>query len=367
MIRVDRDEDINALRGMIQAGLISEADLTGMTMTGGLVSSQPPQQQRQLQQQKKLRVVGYGNGQVTDLGEEEWAAPPLDYTRSGIDVPGVGKGQYGADGRSAFVQTPQGMTKVLLGYDADASDRRNDRALQRRVREEQILSSQAARTFKETPKPHWSTDMNAWVLPPSAENPQGRVVAPAGAGPGGNMLKASDDEKKSAGLAVRMELALRQMKENPEGASPQWGPEILRDIPLVGEPLANAVTPYARQTVEAAQLDALDAALTLATGAAYTKEQLANLAKSYFPQLNDKPQAVEDKKARLAAVIETARIRAGRMAPAINNVLDRSQIGKKGGGAGALQIGTMREGRGGITYVYTGGNENDRSSWKPVR
>lgn len=331
MIRIEGGDDINALRSMIEQGLISEEDLTKMTMTGGLVSSTPPSRLQQ-QPQRKLRVVGYGNGQVTDLGEEAWSAPPLDYTRGGIEIAGLGKGQYGADGRSAYVQTPQGMTKVLLGYDADASDARNDRALQRRVREEAIATSQAARTQKEGPKRQWSTDMNAWVEEPSPQYPRGRVLAPDGAAAGGSMLKSSDDEKKSAGLAIRMELALRQMQQNPEGASPQWGPEILRKIPLVGEPLANAATPYERQTVEAAQLDALDAALTLATGAAYTKEQLANLAKSYFPQLNDKPQAVEDKKARLAAVIEAARIRAGRMGPSINNVLDASAIGKGGAG-----------------------------------
>jgi hypothetical protein len=130
---------------MIQAGLISEDDLKQMTITGGLVSSTPqriPQQNptmgQQQQPSRKLRVVGYGNGQATDLGEEDWQAPAIDYTRPGIDVPGVGKGNYGADGRSAYVQTPQGMTKVLLGYDAEASDRRNDMALKREAARTQL-------------------------------------------------------------------------------------------------------------------------------------------------------------------------------------------------------------------------------------
>lgn len=140
MIRVERGEDINALRGMIESGLISEDDLRKMTITGGLVSNTPqrvPMQNPTMgggqSPQKKLRVVGYGNGQVTDLGEEDWQAPPLDYTRGGIEIAGVGKGQYGADGKSAYVQTPQGMTKVLLGYDADASDARNDNAMKRQL------------------------------------------------------------------------------------------------------------------------------------------------------------------------------------------------------------------------------------------
>lgn len=150
MIRIERGEDINALRGMIEAGLISQDDLSKMTITGGLVSSRPQQfqgsrngeemqgQQQAKQPARKLRVIGYGNGQVTDLGEEDWKAPPLDYTRGGIEIAGVGKGHYSADGRAAYVQTPQGMTKVILGYDADASDRRNDAALKREMTRLQI-------------------------------------------------------------------------------------------------------------------------------------------------------------------------------------------------------------------------------------
>lgn len=204
MIRIERGEDINALRGMIEAGLISQDDLSKMTITGGLVSSRPQQfqgsrngdamqgQQQAKQPARKLRVIGYGNGQVTDLGEEDWKAPPLDYTRGGIEIAGVGKGHYSADGRAAYVQTPQGMTKVILGYDADASDRRNDAALKReRARaeieqtRESIAASQAQRTTGRIQQPVWSESLQAWVMPPSAQNPSGGILEPSGGvGPG---------------------------------------------------------------------------------------------------------------------------------------------------------------------------------------
>jgi hypothetical protein len=67
--------------------------------------------------------------------------------------------------------------------------------------------------------------------------------------------------------------------------------------------------------VESAQLDILDAALTLGPGAAYTREQLEGYRRSYFPQIGDSPAAIRDKAARLQNVIEAAKIAAGRAAP----------------------------------------------------
>jgi hypothetical protein len=113
-----------------------------------------------------------------------------------------------------------------------------------------------------------------------------------------------------------MEQAIKKVqevtKESPTAAKPEIMAEVARGLPLVGEVTANSLSSEARQRVETAQLDSLDAALTLATGAAYTKEQLKNLAKSYFPQIGDDKKTVADKEARLKGVISAARIRAGR-------------------------------------------------------
>ena len=165
----------------------------------------------------------------------------------------------------------------------------------------------------------------------------GRTLEAIPGGPATSANTASEDERRSAGLAVRMEAALRLVNEvtnkktgDPNAAKPGILSEAMRGMPLIGgDTPANVVTGAARQRVETAQLDALDAALTLATGAAYTKEQLRGLARSYFPQIGDEDQVVLDKKKRLQDVIETARIRAGRAGGNVDRVLNRG--GASGG------------------------------------
>lgn len=126
----------------------------------------------------------------------------------------------------------------------------------------------------------------------------------------------SEDERRSAGLAVRMQNALSTIQEvgrkNPEAMKPGVVAATAGSIPGLGMVARNVANSSERQQVEAAQRDALDAALTLATGAAYTKEQLSGLLHSYFPQIGDTDATVAEKQKRFESVIETARIRAGR-------------------------------------------------------
>jgi hypothetical protein len=79
--------------------------------------------------------------------------------------------------------------------------------------------------------------------------------------------------------------------------------------------LSRSMKPAQRQIVEDSQLDVLDAALTLRTGAAYTREQLNAMRDTYFPTLLDKPQAIREKKQRLESLLEGAYIMAGRAVP----------------------------------------------------
>jgi len=88
---------------------------------------------------------------------------------------------------------------------------------------------------------------------------------------------------------------------------------------------ANIATPENRQKVEAAQLDILDAALTLGTGAAYTKEQLEGYRKSYFPQLGDKPETIRDKQDRLNNILEAAKSRQVVLAHKLQHLLHHRQ------------------------------------------
>lgn len=132
--------------------------------------------------------------------------------------------------------------------------------------------------------------------------------------------KVSEGERKSATLLKRMEGSLGQLNSalqaSPESAKPEVIPAAIRAASFGGlEALPNKITSSKRQQVEAAQLDILDAALTLGTGAAYTKEQLEGYRKSYFPQLGDDAPTVTDKQQRLTNVIEAAKIAAGNAIP----------------------------------------------------
>ena len=97
--------------------------------------------------------------------------------------------------------------------------------------------------------------------------------------------------------------------------------ERVRQRAVGQEVAANSLaTGEERQQVEAAQLDILDAALTLGTGAAYTREQLEGYRKSYFPQIGDKKSTIADKEARLKNIINAAEIKAGNAAAQVPTV-----------------------------------------------
>lgn len=135
-------------------------------------------------------------------------------------------------------------------------------------------------------------------------------------GPADKVAAASEGERKAATLLKRLEGSMTQLntalQQNPDAAKPGVVASGLKAIGA--EALSNKVTGEERQRIEAAQLDMLDAALTLGTGAAYTKEQLEGYRKSYFPQIGDAPATIRDKEARLKNVIDAAKIAAGRAA-----------------------------------------------------
>ena len=153
----------------------------------------------------------------------------------------------------------------------------------------------------------------------------GKPVMPKGGAGGGN---ATEGERKAATLLQRMQNSEAQLeqalKANPNAAKPGI---VQQGLSAMGMgTTANMLTPEARQQVEAAQLDILDSALTLGTGAAYTKEQLEGYRKSYFPQIGDKPQTIKDKQDRLNNVLSAARIAAGRAAGQVTAPTPQSGI-----------------------------------------
>ena len=148
-----------------------------------------------------------------------------------------------------------------------------------------------------------------------AEGVTGDRVGPATPLVGAKPLNAqmNEGERKAATLLQRLQFSESQLTDalldDPDAAKPGL---FASAVAKLSTPLANTLTPETRQRVESAQLDILDAALTLGTGAAYTSEQLEGYRKSYFPQIGDSPKAILDKQARLNNVIAAAKIAAGR-------------------------------------------------------
>jgi hypothetical protein len=144
-------------------------------------------------------------------------------------------------------------------------------------------------------------------------------------GAGGEQLKGvsggkpTEGERKAATLLSRMQLAQTQMDQGKPGM-----PGFFTSMtPRVG-------LPEERKRVEDAQLDFLDSALTLATGAAYTEFQLKGAMQSYFPKFGDDATTIAEKEARRKNLMEAARISAGTMSGAVPPV-------QGGGGGGAAR------------------------------
>jgi hypothetical protein len=166
--------------------------------------------------------------------------------------------------------------------------------------------------------------------------PDGKPVAQAP-----KASNATEGERKAATLLSRLESSSRQLeqalKKDPNAAKQGLVAAAVGGLPLIGSVASNAMTPQARQRVEAAQLDMLDAALTLGTGAAYTKEQLLGYAKSYFPQIGDDKDTIKDKQDRLKNILTAARIAAGRAGPQVPESPPATPAAPSSGGALSTQ------------------------------
>ena len=130
--------------------------------------------------------------------------------------------------------------------------------------------------------------------------------------------KLTEGERTAGFLSERLNNSLQQLKlvtgQEPSAAAPNIGAEATKFFTR-SDYFKNLVNPESRQQVEAAQYDILDSALTLGTGAAYTREQLESYRKSYFPQLGDKEKTIQDKATRLQGLLDAAYKKAGRAAP----------------------------------------------------
>jgi hypothetical protein len=128
--------------------------------------------------------------------------------------------------------------------------------------------------------------------------------------------KTTEQERRDAYNAQRLLSSLRSVKsaiaKDPSAASPGALEAAALSSPFgIFEPAANIVRGNQRQIVAAAQSDAIDALLYLATGAAYNREQLEAQRQSYLVNFTDREAVRKDKRKRLEDLVEAAKVRAG--------------------------------------------------------
>jgi len=116
------------------------------------------------------------------------------------------------------------------------------------------------------------------------------------------LFMPSESERKAGTMVNILDKNLQQMQTalgvDPTAVKPNVPASVVEAI-TGPNLLSRTMKPAQRQVIEDSQLDILDAALTLRTGAAYTREQLTGMRDTYFPKLGDKPAAIQAKKQRL--------------------------------------------------------------------
>lgn len=127
----------------------------------------------------------------------------------------------------------------------------------------------------------------------------------------------TESENQAAYLYTRLQNSLSNLKtisaKDPSAAIPT-GAEIITQG-ILGEDVANQFKSPERQQYISSRRDALGAALTLATGAAYTPLELDAQERSYFPQYGDDPETIKFKEKQWNILLQAARTKAGRAAP----------------------------------------------------
>ncbi len=79
---------------------------------------------------KRGQVFGVGGGVVDDLGDADIPREGIiDYSRNGINIPGLGSGKYGKDGNAYGTFSDGTPWKAVLGYDREATQAAQDRRM----------------------------------------------------------------------------------------------------------------------------------------------------------------------------------------------------------------------------------------------
>ena len=174
---------------------------------------------------------------------------------------------------------------------------------------EKIRSAAIVLGLDSKPRKDWTAQDRAMI------DNQIQKTARSGAN---TLVMPTEGERKAGFMSNILDRNILQMQTalgvDPKAIKPNVPASVVEAI-AGPNLLSRSMKPAQRQIIEDSQLDVLDAALTLRTGAAYTREQLNAMRDTYFPVLGDKPQAITAKKQRLETLLEGAYIASGRATP----------------------------------------------------
>lgn len=212
-------------------------------------------------------------------------------------------------------------------YDrAIGNDQRSESWARLKYEQDQGQFDQAMRLREQTAAREAAL-MGAGAVPSGYRRTKDGNLEPVKGGPADPQNKTGnyqEAERTAAFLGTRVADGLRTLQSiSTEDQTPGLAEKGL--LAMGQDTLANGVRGEARQRANAAQRDVLDAGLTLATGAAYTKEQIEAMRESYFPQIGDTDAVKTDKAQRLQMLLDAARVKAGRAGEQIDKVLGKSQ------------------------------------------
>jgi hypothetical protein len=167
-------------------------------------------------------------------------------------------------------------------------------------------------------KPVFSPDFGGFVVPPSANAPQGSFIPVTG--PTGAPLESSkpltEGQAKGVGFALRAREADQVLNTIGKKGEVQPGliKRTLESTPFIGEGLgtmANVTQSAAQQQVEQAQRNFVNAVLRQESGAVINEDEFNNAKKQYFPQPGDSDKVIKQKEQARKTTIKALETQAG--------------------------------------------------------
>lgn len=170
-------------------------------------------------------------------------------------------------------------------------------------------------TVAQQGKPVWNNEVGAFISPPSAANPNGRLTDLAGYARPDKPL--TESQGKATAFAMRMQKADELMSGlNAKGTlTPSIIKQGVDGLPLVGDGLGALANKYvansSQQELEQSQRDFVNAVLRQESGASISPAEFDNARRQYFPQPGDVAGVIAQKAANRKTAIEGMKVQSG--------------------------------------------------------